>query len=396
MKNCPDDERLEAFLAERAESVEQQAIAEHIACCVACQSRLEKLTAIPRADESPAGDREPAWAGDVAERLCIGVQKRMRTDEKTATGPLPDIPGCEVRSLLGRGGMGNVYLAWQRRLERLIAVKVLHDRAVDDEMARSRFAREVAAVGRLNHPGIVTAFDANEYEGVHYLLMEYVPGEDLSHVVRRLGPLPVADACEAVRQAALALQCAHESGMVHRDIKPSNLMLTPQGVVKLLDLGLARIRSDATSAAKELTHTGQVMGTIDYMSPEQGDPTRDIDIRSDIFSLGATIFKLLTGTAPLDQGDEATPMSKLTSLALGRLPSIGETRNDLPGGLAQVVDRMLAHDPAVRFATPGEVASALEPFCFGAKLDLLVDDASDLQRSNRHDARGRRRWLTGS
>ncbi len=365
--NCPDSEQLVAFLDDRLPLADQDSVALHATNCGACQTRLDELAAIPIA---AAAGGEANWDGDVADRISRRVWATMSSGGNGAASVQPEVPGCEVRGIIGRGGMGTVYLAWQQRLERLVAIKVLPAQTAADASARARFLREVAAVGKLNHPGIVTAFDANEHGGVHYLLMEYVAGENLSKVVRRRTRLNVADACEVIRQAAVALQYAHEHGLIHRDVKPSNVMLTPDGVVKVLDLGLARI--DSVDRA-DLTSTGQVMGTIEYMAPEQGDVGRDVDVRSDVFSLGATLFKLLTGKAPLETIGAASPMRKLTALALGKLPSIAELRGDLPKDLIACVDRMLAHDPATRFPDPAHVASAVEPFCAGHDLRRLVE-----------------------
>ena len=154
------------------------------------------------------------------------------------------------------------------------------------------------AVGKLVHPNIVHAYDAGEEAGIHFLVMEYVDGVDVTRIQKRCGQLAVADACEIVRQAAIGLQHAHENRMVHRDIKPSNLLATKDGVVKVLDLGLALLHEGDAAAARDLTNTGQVMGTLDYMAPEQADDTHAVDIRADIYSLGCTLYSLLAGQPP--------------------------------------------------------------------------------------------------
>ena len=176
------------------------------------------------------------------------------------------------------------------------------------------------AVGKLSHVNIVGAHDAGEIDGTHFLVMEYVDGLDLSNIARRLGQLPIPDACELVRQAATGLQHAYKHELVHRDIKPSNLMLTPEGQVKILDLGLALL--DGTSGENnELTSTGQMMGTLDYMAPEQGMDSHTVDIRADVYSLGATLYKLLTGTAPFAGTQYDTPVKKMMALATAGGPS---------------------------------------------------------------------------
>ncbi|MDB5337145.1 MAG: pknH 2, partial [Planctomycetaceae bacterium] len=240
-----------------------------------------------------------------------------------------------------------------------------------------------------------------EIDGTHFLVMEYVPGLDLAEVVKRLGTLSVADACEVIRQAAVGLQYAHSHGMVHRDIKPSNLMLQiseeqgqrhgvevpsqaglqrssvqqPVAIVKILDMGLALLAEQHAPNAKELTSTGQLMGTIDYMAPEQGIDTHSVDIRADIFSLGASLFKLLTGDVPLTSDKYDTLMKKLMALATTTLPSIGTRRADLPPALVTIVDRMLAKEPAARYATPADVAQALAPFARNHRLTAVLGAA---------------------
>ena len=202
---------------------------------------------------------------------------------------------------LGEGGMGQVFKARHRLMKRVVALKIIRPDRVQDPAALRRFRQEIQAAARLTHPNIVLAHDADEVDGKHFLTMEYVEGTDLGKLVKQQGPLPVALACDCIRQAALGLQHAHEQGMVHRDIKPSNLLLArPQGsqaggVVKLMDLGLARLRSDDT---KEMTQTGAVMGTADYIAPEQAADASRADVRADIYGLGCTLYFLLAGQPP--------------------------------------------------------------------------------------------------
>ena len=194
------------------------------------------------------------------------------------------------------------------KLKRPVAIKVLPTDRLRDPRAVARFQREVEAVGRLGHPNIVQALDANELDGRHLLVTEFVDGVDLSRLVRSGGPLPIPDACEIVRQAALGLQHAHAHDLVHRDVKPSNLMLNSAGIVKLLDLGLARLRPEMPVEA-DVTTSGQIMGSADYMSPAQCLDARDVDARADIYSLGCTLYFLLAGRAPFS-GPECDTFAK--------------------------------------------------------------------------------------
>ena len=301
---------------------------------------------------------------------------------------------------LGEGGMGTVYKALHTELDRLVAIKVMRRSQLDEDWAVARFRREIKAVGQLDHPNIVRAHDARAIADTHFLVMEYVDGLDLHELVKRCGPLPVADACELVRQAALGLQCAHEHGLVHRDIKPSNLMLNRQGQVKILDLGLARLQT--AGLAGETTAVGQMMGTPDYMAPEQASDSHAVDIRADIYSLGCTLYKLLTGNAPFGGPQYQSLLAKMTAHRDRAPPSVRQFRDDVPEELLAVLDRMLAKSPEQRFATPAEVADALQPFSQGSDLGKLLAkaegrpaaaDAADIRVSQTSASpRRRRRW----
>jgi hypothetical protein len=205
-------------------------------------------------------------------------------------------------------------------------------------------------------------------------VLEFLEGIDLARLVDRRGPLPVADACEAVRQAALGLQHAHEKGVVHRDVKPSNLMATPDGCVKVLDFGLARWdrdRQEEEPASGALTSAGETLGTADYMAPEQWRASR-VDVRADVYSLGCTLYHLLTGRPPFAGPGYDTRGEKMLAHAHAPAPPAREQRPEVPGGLAPVLDRLLAKEPAGRFATAAEVAAALQPFCAGCDLPGLL------------------------
>lgn len=268
---------------------------------------------------------------------------------------------------LGEGGMGTVYKALHTELDRLVAIKVMRPGPVGEDWAAARFRREIKAVAALEHANIVRAHDARKIADTHFLVMEYVEGIDLHGLVDRFGPLGVADACELVRQAALGLQCAHEHGLVHRDIKPSNLMLSRQGQVKILDLGLARGRAGA-SLSIAMTAAGQVMGTPDFMAPEQSSDSHTVDIRADIYSLGCTFYKLLTGVAPFSGPEYQTLLAKLAAHCERMPPPVSQFRRDVPDELVSVLDRMLAKSPADRFATPADVAEALLGWTRGCNL----------------------------
>jgi putative intracellular protease/amidase len=255
--------------------------------------------------------------------------------------------------------MGVVYQAEHRLMGRTVALKVLGPELVNHPTAVERFRREVRAAARLAHPNIVAAYDADQAGDLHFLVMEFIAGVNLAALVEAGGPLPVPQACGCAVQAAQGLQHAFEQGMVHRDIKPQNLMLTPQGQVKILDFGLARLRREGREHGDALTRAGVVLGTPDYIAPEQTGDSQSVDIRADVYSLGCTLYFLLTGQVPFPQG---SAVDKLLLHARGRPRRLAELRPDLPPGLVAVVERMMAKDPVRRYQTPGEVALILTPF----------------------------------
>ena len=278
--------------------------------------------------------------------------------------PFPDRPTAFPTSLgeydlldkLGAGGMGEVYQARHRRLGKLVALKVLPDRARGSTENVTRFLREMKAVGNLDHPNVIEAHDAGEQDGIVYLVMKLIEGEDLARLVRRHGPLPLAEACDCGRQVALGLHYLHERGLVHRDLKPSNLMRLRDGTVKILDLGLARWCVEAAPDG-ELTQRGQIMGTPDYLAPEQIGGAAGADIRADLYALGGTLFFLLTGRAPF--AHHADQQGKLQAHLAEVPPDVRTLRPEVPAALAELVQRLLAKNPADRPQTPSEVAAAL-------------------------------------
>jgi serine/threonine-protein kinase len=270
---------------------------------------------------------------------------------------------------LGQGGMGRVFKAVHTTMNRVVALKVLAPQLVETDKAALLFNREMQAAARLHHPNIVTAYDANRVGDRYYLVMEYVEGPNLDRLVRDRGPLPIGQACDFIRQAALGLQHAFEMGMVHRDIKPANLLVQPPAgnaatrrwTVKILDFGLARLHdAEATAGPGTIvTRPNVVMGTPDYVSPEQARDLHAADVRSDLYSLGCTFYYLLTGQVPFTEG---TTMEKLVRHSTVEPPPVEHFRTDLPAALAATVRRMMAKKPEARYQTPIEVAAALAPF----------------------------------
>lgn len=296
---------------------------------------------------------------------------------------------------LGQGGMGTVYKAEHRRMQRLVALKVLSANVVKSPELQERFQREARAAARLEHPNIVTAYDADEFEGTHFLVMQYVDGQDLAAYVKRHGPLSVKQAVDCIVQAARGLQYAHDQGVVHRDIKPANLLLDKAGVVKILDMGLARIDSTQEKES-DLTSTGAVMGTVDYMSPEQAVATKNADARSDQYSLGLTLWYLLTGRSAY--GGESL-MAKLLAHRDAPIPSLAINRPDVPPMLEVVFQKMVAKQPGNRFATLSEAADALDRSLAGSALEfeaLSTGQTSDNQNQKFLQAGDAAAWRVAS
>src|SRR5262249_21119627 len=267
----------------------------------------------------------------------------------------------KVLEKIGSGGMGQVFLAEHKLMRRRVAVKVLPTAKAADESSLLRFQREARAAAVLDHPNIVHAYDIDEDNGLHFLVMEYVDGASLQDIVKKSGPLDPVRAAHYIHQAALGLQHAHEAGLVHRDIKPGNVLVDRAGTVKILDMGLARFFHDEEDMLTK-KFDENVLGTADYLAPEQAIDSHGVDIRADIYSLGATFYYLLTNRPPFGQ---ATTAQKLIWHKTRRPRPITEFRSDVPDGLLAVIDRMMAKDPGQRYQTPAEVADALAPWVQG-------------------------------
>jgi serine/threonine protein kinase len=283
--------------------------------------------------------------------------------------PAPDLlpelrnhPDYVVLRELARGGMGVVYLVKNKRMDRLEVLKVVNRQLLDSPGTAERFLREIRSAAKLSHRNIVTAYAAPQAGDLLLFAMEYVEGEDLTRVVQTRGPLPVVNACYYAQQVALGLQHAHDKGMVHRDIKPQNLILAREGkrhVVKILDFGLAKATREHEGTGHGLTGTGMMLGTPQYMAPEQTRNPAAADIRADIYSLGCTLYFLLTGRPPF-QADSLYEL--LHAHHVQEATPLPQIRGEVPAELAAVVARMMAKDPAQRYQTPAEVAEALAPF----------------------------------
>jgi WD40 repeat protein len=375
----PKVEELVAFILGTLADEKHASIEAHVADCVTCQERaavapsdtfVELLRSLHtfsgRGAETVAEaqaqtpERLTAASETVTVPPAMAPARSVEGDGPKMLDALPAELVCHERyrvvRLVGAGGMGAVYQAEHRVMQRLVALKVINRAYTVNAATLERFRREVRAAARLSHPNIVTTHDAEDAGETHFLVMEFVEGVSLDRLVKDHGPLSVAEACTCIRQAALGLQHAHERGMVHRDIKPQNLIRCANGTVKVLDFGLALLTAERGG---KLTETNVIMGTPEYMAPEQAEDPRNADVRADVYSLGCTLWFLLTGSVPYPA---ETPLFAILAHREEPVPSLLQVRPDAPVGLADVLTRMLAKRPADRYAAPGEVATALEPF----------------------------------
>jgi formylglycine-generating enzyme required for sulfatase activity/serine/threonine protein kinase len=392
----PSDPILYAYGLGKLDEASCMAVDSHLEGCDACRRRVSELSgdsfvgrlrdaggkheapapAVPPVPPSPGGTKPPAPDPALA---------------RTLPPELANNPEYTILRELGRGGMGVLYLAHNTTLDRREVLKVLNKEMLERRGTYERFLREMRAAAKLNHPNVVMAHAARQWGNLLVFAMEYIDGQDLAKLVKARGKLPVPLACSFVRQAALGLQHAHEKGLVHRDIKPGNLMYTqqdrvglraakarpfePTWTVKILDFGLAKATSE-NPVDGSLTREGQMLGTLDYIAPEQSFNAQKADIRADIYSLGCTLYHLLTGTPPFD-GPGAGAILQ-AHFSIDALP-LNLARPEVPVELAAVVAKMMAKEPARRYQTPVEVAEALRPFCNKGKLGSGSADGESSQ-----------------
>jgi len=374
---CPQPDMILALHRGELEGPPLDSVCDHLFSCTKCESRLvaienddEVLGNLRRflgSEPSAEGSSSFDWVGTNPETEPHGEQEGLvhssrRNEPPSAASEQPALPrifgAYELQEVIGRGGMGIVYKASHICLNKPVAVKVIRPEYTNHPRIIARFQKESLAVGQLDHKHVVTASDAGVVDGIPYLVMEYVDGCALA----TLAPMPVAKACEAIRQAAIGLQYIHEQGLVHRDLKPSNLILTKRGRVKILDLGLAGYHQHEQSS-ESATRDNHWLGTPDYMAPEQWADSRNVDIRADIYSLGCSLYQLIGGKAPFSGPDYNSTARKQIAHKQTQAPSLRQLRPEVSPDLDTVLMRMMAKAPSDRFATPAEVARALLPFC---------------------------------
>lgn len=312
----------------------------------------EKPPAAPAAGDSSACDTRAIASRLIAE----GVLTRWQA-EKLAEGRHKGffLGNYKLLDHLGTGGMSSVYLAEHVLMGHRVAIKVLPQHRLEDSSYLARFHREARACAKLDHPNIVRAFDVDNEGKVHYLVMEYVPGQNLQDIVKNEGPLKYEVAADYIAQAAEGLAHAHESGLVHRDVKPANLLVTPKGVVKVLDLGLACFAEDS-QASLTIAHDENVLGTADFLAPEQAVQSHGVDGRADVYSLGCTLYFLLTGHPPFPDG---TLAQRLMAHQTQEPASILTDRPRAPAELVAICQKMMAKQKENRYQSADDAARAL-------------------------------------
>ena len=328
----PTDFTLQAYLQGRLPLADAASLDRHLESCEECGRKLAEVGSDTFSDllRQPTTQIQSVPMVLLGSELIADLPAELRNHSR-----------YEIKERLGRGGMGVVYRAVHRMMHRPVALKLIRSELLSSPEAVDRFRREVRAAAQLAHPNIVTAYDAEEVGGIHFLVMEYVDGKTLDAIVRKRGPLPLPIACYLARQVAIGLDHAHSRDMVHRDIKPLNLILSEKSKVKILDFGLARWQGP--NSEMELgTKEGQALGTLMYSAPEQRQSAGTVDARADQYSLGATLLFLLTGKPSLKSGTWTESM---------------------PEGMIELIAKLMANSPSERFPSMKSVADALAPWC---------------------------------
>lgn len=364
MNGCPSPIALLAFLNAELPTSESTAVSTHLDQCTSCQELTNGLSDDPELrqwnelylSQSPVPSIDQSKDGKSVGPVRTAPSQNGRTDSKRITrlGQL-DI----YESPIGHGGMSLVFKAFHRKLKRFAAFKVLLPQRTTDRTALKRFNQEMALVGNLNHPNIVRAFDAGEINSLSYFVTEYIDGPCLAHMIQSQGQLSVPVSCEIARQIALALEHVHQRGLVHRDVKPSNILLTGEGTAKLADLGISCFADPLPNETK-LTSTGVVPGTVDYLPPEQATKKSLVDGRSDLYSLGCTLYHCIVGKPPFSGSRYDTDWKKLAAHANVSPAPIRNFRDDVPQDVIDLIDRLLDKVPVRRAAGSGAVAKDLQ------------------------------------
>jgi serine/threonine protein kinase len=395
--NCPPPEKLKSLSLGQLTEEQSDVLVIHLESCEACQNEIAQIDSAEdslisqlKSSASDADNMGPDNSFETESGCRVAMTRALAALATVEDGspsldqaihsPIPDSIGeYEIVRPLGHGGMGHVYLGKHTKLNRSVAIKFIADHRRWDQTMRERFNSEMRLIGGLKHPNIVGAYDAREVDGIAVLVTEYIDGMTLSEILKRTGSISVDNASKVIAEVCEALEYIESKGLVHRDIKPSNIMVDKDGHVKLLDLGLARIQNSEDTAnnfaAVDFTATGQAMGTADYVSPEQINDGRNVDIRTDIYGLGCTFYKLLTGNAPF--AEQPSVFSKMNA-HVSKAPASLKTNKRIPAKIANLVDSMLAKEPSSRPQHPAEIAQQLTGYAPASDLKALIAKAETL------------------
>ena len=388
-RHCLSADELKSLISGNLPPESFDGAIEHLDHCESCQSAVHELETESSSSQNGNSMRFISEADASIESACQVAIGRLLTSssppkfqqeplvENRKLGPYTILAG------IGQGGMGMVYLAQHERLKRHCAIKFLPRSRVADAGWLERFDREMTTVAALEHPNIVRATDAGHEDGWHYLVMEFLDGLDVGKIASRRQRIAVADACRIVGQAALGLAYVHSRGLVHRDIKPSNIMVTRSGDVKLLDLGLVLSGDDPLAVHDRLTTAGHFLGTLPYMSPEQLLDCRHVDPASDVYSLGATLYRLIAGRVP--HANRHGLASQVLAITKEPPTPLAEVIANVDPELSALVDRLLSHERTKR-PTADEVAQVLPKWSAPANLSRLVNQAEQQSDSDASDA----------
>ena len=356
----PSADDLIAFAQGLLDSARAVAVEVHLSRCNQCAAKVARapddgfIGLLKTAEQSVFGNE----LGGAADCCAETVELKRGSDLDRLPPELREHPRYKVERLLAAGAMGEVYLAVDVALAKPVALKVLRLELAGNPARKKRFLQEARIAARLRHPNVAEILHSASAGRSAYIAMEFVAGETLAQIVDRRGPLPVSEASEYVRQAAAGLAYAERQGVIHRDIKPQNLIFDAKtGLVKILDFGLGRLVDEHRSGTR-LTLEGEILGTVNYLSPEQASDSREADIRSDIYSLGCTFFFLLSGFPPFRGKNLLEVLDKHRADAP---PSLRALRREVPPEIVGLLDRMLAKEPAGRPQSPKEIVSALTP-----------------------------------
>lgn len=385
---CPSAETLSEFVSSGLTDEEFDAVEEHVSSCPKCGEWLVTLDDEPL----PVSVESAPKAESQSDFEASDDSNESSDSTEVCADAVPGQAGdYDVLEAVGRGGMGSIYRGRHRELNRIVALKFLPAERFSNPQARERFDREMKAAGHCDHPNIVRTYDARKLDTCHFIAMEYVDGRDAASLVVEHQRMKVADACAVAAEVAVALEYIHERQLVHRDVKPSNIMISSRGEVKLLDLGLTRFNveehvppeiADAGPVAEIMvsgnpTLDSSILGTIGYMSPEQWDSPPDIDIRADIYSLGCTLYQMLTGCPPFYGAEYQTAWRICRAHHEIPVRPTTNLRDDVPATVEAILQKALAKSADDRFATPLEMANALAPFTESSQLAKLIDSSAE-------------------